>query len=259
MKTWKWPEKLQRVLYGSLAFVLFLLLWQLTMGNSAKFASPAEVFRFIVGHLGVNVGQHTILGHVGFSLFRVMVGYSLAAVLGISLALLMSQFKLVDAVVSPIFNLLRPIPPIGWIPLAILWFGIYEQSKYFIIFIGAFVPFVMNTYIGAKRVDRKLVDAALMLGTSPRKLFTKVTFPAIVPQIFAGAQVALTNAWMSVIGAELVRSTEGAGWMIMKGMESASMAQIVSGMVVIGITGFLIITLMRFLEKHLIRWNVRGG
>ena len=252
-------SRLQKIILGGAAILVFLIIWQLAVSpDNKKFTTPGNVIIFIFEHLTHNVGQYTIIGHICFSLSRVMVGYLLAAALGIVTALLMSQFKTLEAVILPIFNLLRPIPPIGWIPLAILWFGIQESSKYFIIFISAFVPFVMNTYIGAKRVDKRLVDAALMLGTSPGKLFTKITFPAIVPQIFAGAQVALTNAWMAVIGAELVRSTEGAGWMIMKGMESANMAQIVAGMVVIGLTGFVIITLMRFLERHLIRWNVRG-
>lgn len=259
MKKREISVKLQSILLGTGTILLFLVLWQIAAAGNGKFATPLATFRYIVRHVTIKVGQHGILQHVAFSLKRVMVGYLIAAVSGIVLALLMSQFRVIDAIVSPIFNLLRPIPPIGWIPLAILWFGIYESSKYFIIFIAAFVPFVMNTYIGAKRVDPKLVDAALMLGISQRKLFSKVTFPAIVPQIFAGAQVALSNAWMAVIGAELVRSTEGAGWMIMKGMEIADMEQIIAGMVVIGVTGFLIIQIMRLLEKRLIRWNVRGG
>ncbi|MBC5690453.1 ABC transporter permease [Mediterraneibacter sp. NSJ-55] len=258
MKKRKTNIQWERLIYGGAAILLFLVIWQiLVKPGSAKFATPLEVGEFILQHITTKVGPCTIWGHAGWSLSRVGVGYILAAAAGIVLALLMSQSKVCNIILHPLFDLLRPIPPIAWVPLAILWFGIFEKAKYFIIFIGAFVPFVMNTYTGAVRVDKKLIDAALMLGTPPRTIFFRVVFPAIVPQIFAGAQVALTNAWMTVIGAEMARATEGVGWMILKGMENADMAQIVSGMAVIGVTGFLIAALMRWLEKHLIKWNVR--
>lgn len=252
-------DQAESILLGGGTILIFLLLWQLgVMLSGANFATPSEVFVYIFQHISEPVGQYTIIGHVGWSLSRVAVGYLLAAASGIVIGLVMAQWEVAKAVISPIFNILRPIPPIGWAPLAILWFGVDESAKYFIIFIGAFVPFTMNTYVGATRVDPKLVDAALMLGTNPGHLFRKITFPAIVPQIFAGAQVALTNAWMTVLGAEMLRSTEGAGWLILKGMEMLNIAQIISGMFIIGLTGFTIATIMRLLEKKLIRWNVRG-
>lgn len=249
----------ESVVLGGGFILVFLILWELFVRlTGAKFPGPIEVFQYIFVHLVKPVGQYTIQGHVGWSLSRVLVGYCLAAVSGICIGLVIAQTQTGRAILMPLFNLLRPIPPIAWAPLSILWFGIDESAKYFIIFIGAFVPFTMNTYIGAERVDPRLTEAALMLGASPGQLFRKITFPAIIPQIFAGAQVALTNAWMTVLGAEMVRSTEGAGWMILKGMEMADFAQIVAGMVVIGLTGFLIATLMRWLERHLIKWNQRG-
>jgi len=257
-KAWT-RDRSESILLGGGTILVFLLLWQLiVMLSGADFATPAEVFIYIFQHIVEPIGPYSIIGHVGWSLSRVAVGYLLAAVSGIVIGLAMAQWDVTNAIISPIFNILRPIPPIGWAPLAILWFGVDEAAKYFIIFIGAFVPFTMNTYVGANRVDPKLVDAALMLGTNPGQLFRKITFPAIVPQIFAGAQVALTNAWMTVLGAEMLRSTEGAGWVILKGMEMANIAQIISGMLVIGLTGFAIATIMRELEKKLIRWNARG-
>jgi ABC-type nitrate/sulfonate/bicarbonate transport system permease component len=252
--------RLESILLGGGTIVLFLLLWQLIVTvTGVDFTTPTEIFSYIFNHMTATIGEHTIIGHVGWSLSRVLVGYILAAISGIIIGLAMAQWEVAKAIISPIFNILRPIPPIGWAPLAILWFGVDEAAKYFIIFIGGFVPFTMNTFVGATRVDRKLVDAALMLGTSPGQLFRKITFPAIVPQIFAGAQVALTSTWMTVLGAEMLRSTEGAGWIILKGMEMADIAQIISGMFVIGLTGFLVATIMRILEKRLIRWNVRGS
>lgn len=260
MRKKQWAgDRTESFLLGGGTILVFLLLWQLwVMLFGSDFATPVQVFVYIFQHIVEPVGQYSIIGHVGWSLSRVAVGYLLAAASGIVIGIVMAQWEVAKAIISPIFNILRPIPPIGWAPLAILWFGVDEAAKYFIIFIGAFVPFTMNTYVGATRVDPKLVDAALMLGTNRGKLFWKVTFPAIVPQIFAGAQVALTNAWMTVLGAEMLRSTEGAGWVILKGMEMANFAQIVAGMLVIGLTGFAIATIMRQLEKKLIRWNVRG-
>lgn len=254
-------EKLSMVLYGTATFLILLSLWQvlaMTSKSQIGFPTPIDVigrFFYILIH---PVGTHTVVGHTLISLSRVTVGYALACVIGIVLGLTMGWFPFIRAVFKPIFDLLRPIAPLAWIPLAILWFGIDEKYKYFLIFIAAFVPFTLNAYSGAVRVDRQLIGAAMMLGASSKQVFFKIVVPSSIPSIFSGAQVALSNAWMTMLAAEMVRSSEGVGWLIIAGQNINDMTQMIAGMLAIGIVGFLLAKGMRFLERRCLRWNNQG-
>lgn len=189
---------------------------------------------------------------------KVFVGYFLACIIGITLGILMGCSKTGKAIVKPIFELLRPIPGLAWIPLAILWFGIGETSKYFIICVSAIVSIILNAYAGASQVDQTLVGAARMLGAKPAQIFLYITLPASVPQIFAGLQVGLSSSWMAVIAAEMIRANEGAGWIITTGMESGNTVQILAGMISIGLVGLLLASLLRLIERGLCSWNIQG-
>lgn len=257
------PKKeLRQTIFWACVAILFLLaIWQLvamiTEGKNIL-PPPAKVLAAFGLSLVEPIGRHTILSHIAFSLSRVVVGYAIAAVLGISLGLSMGWSRLVEAIARPGFELFRPIPPLAWIPMGILWFGIGETTKYFIIFIATFMTITLNAWRGARNVDPILVGAARMLGASRRQVFFYVVMPSAVPQIFAGLQVALSSGWMAVLAAEMVRSSEGAGWIIIRGMEGGDTTQILVGMISIGIVGFLIATAMRELERRLCAWNVQG-
>lgn len=254
-------NKVKMVIYGTATFLILLLLWQiLAMRSDSQigFPTPIDVlerFFYILTH---KVGTHTVIGHTLRSLSRVAVGYLLACGIGIVLGLTMGWFPYIRAIFKPIFDLLRPIAPLAWIPLAILWFGIDEAYKYFLIFIAAFVPFTLNAYSGAVRVDKQLIGAAKMLGASGRQVFFKIVVPSSIPSIFSGAQVALSNAWMTMLAAEMVRSSEGIGWLIIAGQNVNDMTQMIAGMLAIGIVGFLLAKGMRFLERRCLRWNNQG-
>ncbi|HYE83757.1 MAG TPA: ABC transporter permease [Clostridia bacterium] len=253
-------EKLENIVWGIISFTAIIIFWQIivTLIKAENFPPPTKVFSEFLKDFISPIGKYTLLGHIGWSLSRVLVGYCAAAVLGISIGLFMGWSKFFRALFKPVFDLLRPIPPIAWIPLSILWFGIGEKPKYFLIFIGAFTAFTLNAYLGAVKVDKQLIGAAKMLGATDKQVFRKVVLPSTVPQIFSGFQVALSNAWMAVLGAEMIRSSEGAGWIIIMGMESGNTPQMIVGMISIGITGFILATSMRVLERRLVAWNVRG-
>lgn len=254
--------KVKKILYPVIAFAALIGLWALAVATSNSqidFPSPWEVLQLFVHMLTHKVGYYyNLFGHVLFSLSRVLVGFSLAAVLGIILGLTMGWFKYVRAVFMPIFNLLRPIAPLAWIPLAILWFGIGEEYKYFLIFIAAFVPFTLNAFAGAVHVDKQLIGAARMLGASNTQVFFQIVVPSAVPSIFSGAQVSLSNSWMTMLAAEMVRSSEGVGWIIIAGQSVNNMTQMLAGMLAIGIVGLLLATGMRLLEERCLRWNRQG-
>lgn len=254
-------NKVKMFIYGAGTFLILLVLWQfLAMRSDSQigFPTPIDVIERFLYILTHKVGTHTVIGHTLRSLSRVAAGYLLACVIGIVLGLTMGWFPYVRAIFKPIFDLLRPIAPLAWIPLAILWFGIDEEYKYFLIFIAAFVPFTLNAYSGAVRVDKQLIGAARMLGASSRQVFFKIVVPSSVPSIFSGAQVALSNAWMTMLAAEMVRSSEGIGWLIIAGQNVNDMTQMIAGMLAIGIVGFLLAKGMRLLERRCLRWNNQG-
>lgn len=255
-------EKAKHILYPLIAFSILVLFWQIavmTTSSQILFPTPLEVLQRFFHMLTHKVGNYyNVVGHVLYSLSRVLVGYSIAMVLGIVLGLTMGWFKYVRAIFMPIFNLLRPIAPLAWIPLAILWFGIGEKYKYFLIFIAAFVPFTLNSYAGATHVDKQLIGAAKMLGATNRQVFFDIVVPSSVPSIFSGAQVALSNAWMTMLAAEMVCATEGVGWIIIAGQSVNDMTQMIAGMLAIGIFGLVLATFMRRLEWRCLVWNRQG-
>ncbi|MHB1253305.1 MAG: ABC transporter permease [Candidatus Humimicrobiaceae bacterium] len=257
----KIKNNLNNIAWAVITIAAFVILWQLAAmltGSEVMLPGPIRVLSLFIKSLYIPIGKYTLLGHMGWSLSRMMIGYSIGSILGIVIGLSMGWSKFVESIIKPIFEVLRPIPPLAWIPLGILWFGIGELTKYFIIFIGTFVTVTLNAYGGAQRVDPILLGAARTLGAKENQLFTKIVLPSSVPSIFAGLQVGLSNAWMAVLAAEMVRSTEGAGWIIIMGMQAGDTAQVMVGMIAIGLVGLLIINIVRGVETKLCAWNIRG-
>ena len=253
-------KKYRNVWYALISFTTLLLIWQLLVmiTGTTRFPTPIAVFSRFFRALVQPMGPYRLLGHVLWSLSRVMVGFCLAAVLGVILGLTMGWFDVIRAIFKPIFDLFRPIAPLAWIPLAILWLGIEERSKYFLIFVASFVPFTLNTYSGTIKTDKQLIGAAKMLGANDSQIFFNIVIPSAVPQIFSGAQVALSNAWMTMLAAEMIRSSYGIGWVIIAGQQVNDMAQMITGMMAIGIVGFLLATGMRVMERRFLVWNNQG-
>lgn len=252
-------EKSKTLLWGISAFIALLLAWWMLATFSAlskSFPAPLEVFKLFFRSFTVPIGKYTIPMHAIKSLMRVLVGYSAASVLGITVGIVTGLSKMANAIFRSIFTLLKSIPPIAWIPLAILWFGLGEFSKYFIIFLGAFNFTTINAQQAAKMVDPVLIGAAKMLGANDRDVFFRIILPSSVPQIFAGLQVALSSSMMAVLAAEMVHSTEGLGWIIIGGMETGNYTQIIVGMISIGILGAVIANIMRAVERRLCAWTI---
>ena len=208
--------------------------------------------------LTVPIGKYTLGMHVVYSLKRVFVGFGLSSLTGIILGVAMGYSKTINAIVRPIFNIIRPIPGLAWIPLGILWFGIGETTKYFIIFMGGFSNIVLNSFDGTNKVDQTLVGAAGLLGANKFQIFTHIILPSATPYIFAGLQVSLSTSWMAVLAAEMISSYEGAGWIINMGMNTGDTVLILVGMISIAIVGFALANIMRILERRLCSWTVRG-
>lgn len=256
------PGKKERMVNGICAAAsigAFLCIWQLAAmytSLGSLIPSPTDVVRYLFG--GKRIGRRGFVEHSLISLSRVLIAYSAACVVGIVLGLLMGWYPKAKAFFMPLFNLIRPIPPIAWTSLAILWFGLGEMPKWFIIFIAAFCNVVINAYDGARSVDLTLIGCARMLGAKDNQLFLRVVLPSAVPYIFAGMQIALSNSWAAVVAAEMIRASEGLGWVIVTGMSVNNMEQIFAGIVMIGIVGLLLSVIMRALEERFLRWNRSG-
>ncbi len=250
------PEK---TLYAVAAIASFFVLWWfLTTFTPVKETTPGpiEVLQLLLTSFYTPIGSEVIVGHLLVSLRRVLVGFSVATIIGIVLGIAMGTSRWAEAIFKPIFELLRPIPPIAWISLVILFFGIGETSKYILCGIGAFTNVTLNAYTGAQNVDPELIGCARMLGTSERDIFFRVILPSCTPQIFAGMQVALSTSWMAVLAAEMVGAQEGCGWMIQRGSDTLNITLVMVGMIVIGLVGMFLAALMRTIERRLCSWNI---
>ena len=251
----------QKYAAGAISIACFLIIWQLVVSFTRVglvMVGPIEVIKSFCSAFVSPIGRNTIQSHIVWSMTRVMIGFFMGSILGIVLGICMGWNKNVESFFRPLFELIRPITPIAWIPLSIVWFGTGESSKYFIIFLGAFANVTMNAYAGVKAVDEELMGCAKMLGCNNRQVFTKIVLPSCVPQIFAGLQIAIGSSWATVVAAEMVKSSQGVGWIIIKGQDSNSTTQIMVGILAVGIVGFLLAVIMRAIESKLCAWNVRG-
>ena len=247
----------RHVLY-CVSLVLFLLLWDFLAFYkiTGKFLPrPIEVYQQFEYLLFNTLAGKTLLEHLWCSLQRVLIAFIIAVAVGVPIGVLMAMNKYANAIIKPIFDLFKPMPPIAWISLAILWFGINETSKIFIIIIGAIVPCILNSYNGIRLVDESLNEAIKMLGANRRQEIMEVVFPASFPAIFAGIQISLSMAWTTVLAAELVGAREGMGFIIITGMNLTKPALILCGMVVIALTSWLISVLVGYLERWVCPWR----
>jgi NitT/TauT family transport system permease protein len=199
----------------------------------------------------------TLWDHIGASLFRVAVGFALAVAVGVPLGLLMGWVKGAHTALNPMVQILRPISPIAWIPIAILWFGVGDVSPIFLIFLSAVFPITVQTTAGVHTIERQYLRAAANFGVSRAKLFLQVVIPAVLPQIIVGMRVSLGVAWLVVVAAEMIALRSGLGYLIIDSRNAGNRYDlVVAGMVIIGLTGLLLDGLMRRLEKlRAVRWR----
>ncbi len=195
----------------------------------------------------------TLWQHIGASLMRVGIGFGLAVCVAIPLGLWMGWVRGAYQTLNPIFQILRPISPIAWIPIAILWFGVGDASPVYLIFISSVFPMVVQTTVGVHTIEKRYLRAAENFGVSRRTLFTRVVIPAVLPQIVVGMRIGLGVAWLVVVAAEMIALHSGLGYMIMDSRNAGNRYDLViAGMIIIGLIGLSLDGLMRLLEG--IRW-----
>lgn len=254
------PNKIdfrQSVILGFAGLAVFLAIWTgLSVSGLVPrlfLPTPLEVLDRFVELLDRRFAGATLPQHLAASFQRFAYGFLLAALIGIPLGLLMGWFRVLDEIVSPIFDGLRFIAPIAWVPFAALWFGTGIGGPIMIIFAGAFPPCVINAYRGAKFVDPRLIEAANMLGTPNHRVITEVLLPASIPSIISGLRVSAGLGWQSLVGAELIVASTGVGYMMVQGQANVSTTTVMAGMVAIGLVGLALDTALRLAERIILR------
>jgi NitT/TauT family transport system permease protein len=217
--------------------------------HSAIFPTPLAV---VTGTLEL-LKDGTLWRHIGASLLRVGAGFGLAVCVAIPLGLWMGWVAVAYRTLNPIFQILRPISPIAWIPIAILWFGVGDASPIYLIFISSVFPMIVQTTVGVHTIEKRYLRAAENFGVSRRTLFRQVVIPAVLPQIIVGMRIGLGVAWLVVVAAEMIALHSGLGYMIMDSRNAGNRYDLViAGMIIIGLIGLSLDTTMRILEGT--RW-----
>lgn len=248
----------KKIVLNLISVISFLIIWDsgVRYGIFGHYMpSPIEVIKELKKIAIEPISGKTLFEHIFYSLRRVLIGFGISLVIGIPTGVLMAGNLYARAIIKPVFELFKPMPPIAWISLAILWFGIGETSKVFIIVIGALVPLIINTYNGIRLVDEELYDVIRSLGGNRRDEIIKVMFPASFPAIFAGMQISLSMAFSTVLAAELVGAREGIGFIIVMGMKLSNSALIIGGMIVIGLVAWLISYGISYTERWVCPWK----
>lgn len=231
------------------AFIAVLLVaWQIAVARhpGTLLPGPWSVARGI----GELLQHGLLIKYVVASIFRVTWGFFLAAVTAIPLGLTIGWYSRAELAVNPLAQILRPISPLAWIPLAILWFGVGDLAAIFLIFIGCFFPLLLTAISAVRSVPGVYVDVGRNFGLSTRAFIVRVLYPAVVPQLIAGARITLGIAWLVVVAAEMISVNSGLGFLIVDARNAGNRYDlVVAGMVVIGVIGLLLDLGMRSLES----------
>ncbi len=220
-----------------------------------EYLTPSEAFDPAASSYLAWIFSGELIRDAASSLYRVIAGFLLGAVLALPLGLLMGSSDRIYKLFNPLVQLLRPIPPIAFIPLSILWFGLGNAPAIFLIVIGAFFPILMNTIAGVRQVDSIYIRAARSLGANQRTMFLRVMLPAAAPYILSGARIGVGTAFIVVIVAEMIAVNNGLGYRILEAREFFWSDKIIAGMFSIGLLGLAIDTGMNRLNNHLLKWH----
>ncbi|WP_338433359.1 ABC transporter permease [Clostridium tyrobutyricum] len=255
-ETYHWNMK--KYIYKMISIAVFIFIWymlvKLNLERPLMFGnlpSPIEVLKSIKGVLTDKV----FYLHVLYSSLRVISGCILALPIGVIFGLLIGLTKIAENFISPIFEMLRPIPQIAWIPIAILVFPSAEESIIFITFLGAFFPILINTIAGTQQVSPSLIDAAKSMNATRDQLIRHVYFSSAIPNIFTGLTLGIGNSWMSVIAAEMISGKYGIGYYTWTAYTLMQYPETIVGMITIGLIGTICFTCVRIVKRSVLKWR----
>jgi NitT/TauT family transport system permease protein len=248
-------KRIKEVLPALAVIAALIATWWIAVvaTHSVIFPSPWDV---VSGTFEL-LQDGSLYRHIGASLMRVGTGFLLAVCVAVPLGLWMGWVRGAYSTLNPIFQILRPISPIAWIPIAILWFGVGNASPIYLIFISSVFPMVVQTTVGVHTIEKRYLRAAENFGVSRHTLFTQVVIPAVLPQVIVGMRIGLGVAWLVVVAAEMIALHSGLGYMIMDSRNAGNRYDlVVAGMAIIGLIGLSLDGFMRMLERiDRVRWR----
>lgn len=249
-----------RVAVGVATVVVVALLWYL--GSTAThviptiyFPTPAEVWQALRQIVVRGYADGRLHQHFLHSAWLVMMGFAVAVAIGVPLGMAMGWSRRIEAAVNPVFLLLRPIPPLAWIPLAIVWLGLGDAAKVLVIWFAAFVPAVINSYAGVRSIEPHLIEAARTLGVTRRMLLREVLLPGALPLVFTGLRLSLQACWTTLVAAELIGAILGLGHVLYQAGLDLFPAMIVVGMIGVGVAGAIMTLGLEWLERRSMPWR----
>jgi NitT/TauT family transport system permease protein/taurine transport system permease protein len=251
----------RRIVIGWVTLGGLVLLWSaLTTWtgtvSAARFPSPADFLFSLVQITTRGYAGGELLTHALHSLALVAVGFLVAIATGVPLGLWMGWSRRAEAAINPVFLIIRPIPPLAWIPLAILWLGLGDAAKIMVIWFAAFVPSVINSFSGVRTIERPIIEAARMLGTPRWRFVIEILVPAAAPMIFTGLRLSLQAAWTTLVAAELVGALVGLGLVLNMAQQDIYPGMILVGMLAVGLLGFVTTWVLGGVERRALAWNM---
>jgi len=248
-------NRIRQALPSVAVMVLLIAAWWavVRLTGSVIFPTPWQV---VTGTIEL-IEDGSLWMHIGASLFRVTTGFLLAVAFAVPLGLWMGWVRGAFETLNPLFQILRPISPIAWIPIAILWFGVGNASPIYLIFISSVFPMIVQTTAGVHTIEKRYLWAAENFGVSRATLFSRVVIPAVLPQIIVGMRIGLGVAWLVVVAAEMIALRSGLGYLIIDSRNAGNRYDLViAGMIIIGSIGLLLDGVMRLMERlKLVRWR----
>jgi taurine transport system permease protein len=254
-------EKRLGILYKVLPVISVLLLiglWLLASSSGeGDFPSPAAVWDRAVRLFTKPIKGYNLIGHVLVSLRRIGLALLFDWTFGIAFGILLGWFPKARAFFGPMFNAFRAVPPLAWIPLITLWFGIGEFPKVLIVIFGSLACIVVNVQAGLSTVEKTFLDIGTVFNATPAQRLWKIGIPSSLDAIFAGVRTSTSAAWMVVLAAEMLGANAGVGFLISRGMDSIDMPLVLTGMIAIGIVGALLAIITQFAERLVCPWTRR--
>lgn len=254
----KWAHRFSMVVVLFGALVVWTLLSISHVFPEVALPSPLEVWHSFTLVLTDGYLNKTLSQDVFFSVWRVSVGFFGAVILGVPIGLLMAENKIVDRVIDPFLQLGRPVPPLAYIPLFVVWFGLGELPKILLILVGTLPIIIISTIGGVRNIPSQRYEVARCLGAKQRQLFVRVTLPSTLPEILTGMKVGIGIAWGTLVAAELIAADVGLGWLVSQAANQLQTGIVIAGIIVIGFLGYLMEMGIRLLERIVVPWRGHG-
>lgn len=239
--------------------VLSVLIWQAVSmaGVFPPFAlpSPVAVWQSFLEIIRNGYGGQSLIGDILVSCFRIVIGFVGAVAIGVPVGLLMSRNKIIFDLIDPLLQFVRPVPPLAYIPLLVVWFGIGELPKAILILVGTIPVIIIGTMSGVKSTPPLRIAVARTLGATNAQIFRKIVLPSALPEIFTSMRVGIGVAWTCLVAAELIAASSGLGWLVQFAGQALQVAVVIVGIVIIGVIGYAMELVIRKLENWIVPWR----